>query len=379
METDYASAERASASEIGKAFVNLGKFKYVNEIVDALPFIAVIVNQQRQIVFASHTLLKLLGISDFDDILGKRPGELLHCVNSTEKAAGCGTTETCRYCGAVNAILQCIASDSRITNECRITAREDGHEVSYDFSITAAPFHFQDEQFVILSFIDIGNEKRRKMLERIFYHDIINTAGGLRGFIGFLRNTSDVVEQQEFLSVADQLSNALLDEIQSQRVLLMAENGELIPEYKSIIPAGFLGEVANFMRHHHVALDKTIEIDENASPKQFVTDPELLRRVLVNLLKNALEASKKGEKVQMGCDREDGKLVFWVHNAAFMPRDVQLQLFQRSFSTKGENRGIGTYSIKLLTEHYLKGKVVFSSDPVKGTTFRAEFTNAIQK
>jgi signal transduction histidine kinase len=62
-----------------------------------------------------------------------------------------------------------------------------------------------------------------------------------------------------------------------------------------------------------------------------------------------------------------------VHNPGFMTRDVQLQVFQRSFSTKGAGRGLGTYSIKLLTERYLKGTVSFTTDPEAGTTFRVRY------
>jgi len=53
-----------------------------------------------------------------------------------------------------------------------------------------------------------------------------------------------------------------------------------------------------------------------------------------------------------------------------MHEDVQLQLFQRSFSTKsGTGRGVGSYSVKLLTEKYLRGTVTFSSSEAQGTTF----------
>jgi sensor histidine kinase regulating citrate/malate metabolism len=49
---------------------------------------------------------------------------------------------------------------------------------------------------------------------------------------------------------------------------------------------------------------------------------------------------------------------------------VQLQIFQRSFSTKGDRgRGVGTYSIKLLGEQYLQGATGFESDAANGTTF----------
>jgi sensor histidine kinase regulating citrate/malate metabolism len=56
-----------------------------------------------------------------------------------------------------------------------------------------------------------------------------------------------------------------------------------------------------------------------------------------------------------------------------MPRNVQLQVFQRSFSTKGADRGLGTYSIKLLTERYLNGKVWFTTSPEGGTTFTCQY------
>jgi sensor histidine kinase regulating citrate/malate metabolism len=58
-----------------------------------------------------------------------------------------------------------------------------------------------------------------------------------------------------------------------------------------------------------------------------------------------------------------------VNNSRVMPRHVQLQIFNRSFSTKGAGRGIGTYSMKLLGESYLKGRVGFRCEEAFGTTF----------
>ncbi len=48
-------------------------------------------------------------------------------------------------------------------------------------------------------------------------------------------------------------------------------------------------------------------------------------------------------------------------------------MFQRSFTTKGEGRGLGTYSMKLLSERYLNGRVEFTSSPEHGTTFTAVY------
>jgi signal transduction histidine kinase len=98
-------------------------------------------------------------------------------------------------------------------------------------------------------------------------------------------------------------------------------------------------------------------------------DETLLSRVLGNMLKNALEASNPGEEVSVGVSEEAGRAVFSVNNPAVMPKEVKLQVFNRSFSTKGTGRGLGTYSIKLIGERYLKGETGFTSEPGVGTTF----------
>jgi len=77
--------------------------------------------------------------------------------------------------------------------------------------------------------------------------------------------------------------------------------------------------------------------------------------------------------VTVGCEREADRVRFSVHNAGAMPRDVALQVFRRSFSTKGKGRGLGTYSMRLIGERYLKGRIFFTSDAAGGTAFFAVF------
>ncbi len=111
---------------------------------------------------------------------------------------------------------------------------------------------------------------------------------------------------------------------------------------------------------------------------QFESDPVLLGRVLGNMVKNALEASSYGETIALGCRREDGEVTFWVSNRSYMPEAVRLQVFNRSFSTKTPGRGLGTYSMKYLSEKYLGGKVSFSSTEAEGTTFMARYPLSIR-
>ena len=71
----------------------------------------------------------------------------------------------------------------------------------------------------------------------------------------------------------------------------------------------------------------------------------------------------------LGAQGDGREIELWVMNPSAMPEEVRMQIFQRSFSTKGKGRGIGTYSLKLLGETYLKGEVGFTSAEDEGTRF----------
>jgi signal transduction histidine kinase len=121
--------------------------------------------------------------------------------------------------------------------------------------------------------------------------------------------------------------------------------------------------------NHPVAEGKQIEIDPQAAQIEMFSDETILHRIIGNMTKNALEATGQGDSIRLSCSREDNQIRFTVHNPGLIPKEVQLQIFQRSFSTKGTGRGVGTYSIKLLSEQYLNGEVGFTSTESEGTSF----------
>ncbi len=111
MKTYHAPAERAETKQLLHDMNIFANLESVDELVNALPFIVAVLNKERQVVYSNQTLINALGITDLKKIIGLRPGELLHCVNATKNEGGCGTSENCCCCGAVNTILDCIENN----------------------------------------------------------------------------------------------------------------------------------------------------------------------------------------------------------------------------------------------------------------------------
>lgn len=368
--TKFAPADRASTEQLEADYALLSCSEWISSFINTMPEVVAILNPQRQIIFGNDELLKLLEITDIKKLLGSRPGEALKCVNSTVMEAGCGTCEKCRYCGVVNSILESQTSLQKVTKDCRITSEENGVHEFLDLKVTTAPFKFQGNTYSILSIEDISDKNRREMLERLFFHDILNIVGSLKGISDLLiRSEKGDETSGKYIGIVNDLSKELLEEILSQRVMIFAEKGDLEPTIGQANTIDILNESSSYLSHHQVASNKRIEIDENAYSGIILTDSMLLKRVVINMLKNAFEATPKGGLVKLKCVKEEKSIEFSVQNPGFMPMNVQAQVFQRSFSTKGRGRGLGTYSIKLLTERYLKGVVGFSSTEEGGTEF----------
>jgi hypothetical protein len=368
-ETFHAPADTKNQDEIKRENNTVASLKHVEGIFDALSHVIMILNAERQIIFSNKMLLKELGIESEDEILGKRPGNALACINAEKMSKnGCGTSEACRYCGAVNTIMRCQESGRKEEGECRIIGKIDGKHFYHDLKVVASPFVHNNDTYTVFSLLDISDQKRKRALERIFFHDIINIAGSLTSIMDILPLLGED-EKGEYLDTVGVLSRQMIDEIRAQQQLVKAENDELSTKKESLLSKDILEKALKQIFHHQVAHDRVLRIATNTVQQSFQSDSTLLNRVLINMMKNALEATLKGGTVEIGCDLNDNQLRFWVHNETVMPEEVKSQVFQRSFSTKGGGRGLGTYSIKLLSEKYLKGTVGFTSEEGKGTCF----------
>ena len=377
--TLYAPAERAGSDELEKQRRYFSDAWFFGELLHYVPEMVMILNGHRQVVYANRAVLELIGAADQAAVVGRRPGEVLRCRHADRTEGGCGTTDACRYCGAVNAVLQSQTGRFAV-EEWRLLVEGEEGESALDLKVWASPMQLGGQRFTFMAIGDISEEKRRLFLERIFLHDVMNTASALRGFSTLLGvETLDDDTRGEFSRRIASLSNRIIDEIAAHRELMAAEHGELVPVLKKLESLQLVTDVFDAYNRPDLLDERGLGIAPDSTAVAFESDPTLLRRVLGNMVKNGLEASMPGERVTMGCRAETAAVAFWVHNPTYMPEKVRLQVFNRSFSTKGNNRGLGTYSMRFLTERLLGGTISFTSSEAAGTTFTARYPLAFRK
>jgi nitrogen-specific signal transduction histidine kinase len=338
-------------------------------LLEDVPVVLLIINSARQVVYANRDLLEVTEKKSKPELIGKRPGECLDCVHAKEGNFGCGSTAYCKVCGLASSVTLSETGKTE-KGECRIIT-EDGD--SLILKVHTKPFTFGDEKFVFIAIEDISDLKARLLLESIFLHDLKNTSAILSG----LYQVYEDLEVGETKRILKEVAIRIDEEIKAYRLITSAETQQLKIKATHFKLNELINEAVNSILLTKKFREKLIVYNE--CEQELTTDRTLLRQVIINMIKNALEAGPPQDEIELyhAYDPEKNTIIISVKNQQIMPENVKLQIFQKSFSTKGRGRGWGTYSIKLLTEKYLKGKASFTSENETGTAFTVELPQII--
>jgi nitrogen fixation/metabolism regulation signal transduction histidine kinase len=112
-----------------------------------------------------------------------------------------------------------------------------------------------------------------------------------------------------------------------------------------------------------------LKLDPDLPPRPF--DREQIKRLLNNLLKNALEATPRRRcEVAIATRRQEEKAIIEIaDNGPGLSREAREHLFQFNFTTKREGSGLGLVMVKRIVEEH-GGSIAVESEIGKGTRFR---------
>ncbi len=361
----YDISRRLGPDELKKQSRNIGKNELIQIVAEYSDHFVGILNDARQFVYINEAYFK--NNAHLADLIGYRPGEVFKCIHSEEHSAGCGNSESCRFCYAGNTILQTIFKDEKVINQGRMLVTLDNRISAVDFEVKTVPFRMENERFILFFLTDTSRIKQSELIERAFFHDVLNSSNVLTSLVSISKISSEYIENAD--RIIESSITDIIEQIYFFKKLKNSEAGTFHPDFEVIDLLEEIEALVNTVKNTSWVEGIELELSTAGLGEELKTDRIIFRRIILNLLKNAFEASRPGDEVKLAIYLRDDYIEIHVNNPAVMPEEVRMQVFQRSFSTKGEGRGIGTYSIKLFTENFLKGRVAFTSEEGRGTTF----------
>lgn len=292
-------------------------------------------------------------------------GDYLRCTNALAAENGCGCHEYCCNCPLRALLERSMREMKRLEGDASMLLE---HNQDYYVHAISTPFIEDGKKFSIVLLIDRTAHNRETMLERVFCHDLLNLSGALNGMLDCLEDG----DPADIRSVLKSISFQMMEEIKAQRDLILAINGSLKIQ-KEVFKAD---EVIDFIKSSlsQVASDMfnvSLRIESELKDELIESDRVLINRVLHNMIKNACEGSCAGEVI-IRLRSENGRIIYSVHNDAVMEPEIKSKIFIQGNTTKKDGHGLGTFSMKLIGENYLGGKVYFKSEEGFGTEFYFE-------
>jgi two-component system sensor histidine kinase DctS len=116
-----------------------------------------------------------------------------------------------------------------------------------------------------------------------------------------------------------------------------------------------------------------VEVALSENDPEILGDPVLLQQVVLNLLRNAMDAMAatppEGREIRVATSvSPDGVAVSIADRGAGIPDDVRAHLFQPFFTTKAEGMGMGLNICRSILELH-RGRVWADPNPGGGTVF----------
>jgi nitrogen fixation/metabolism regulation signal transduction histidine kinase len=252
-------------------------------------------------------------------------------------------------------------------------------------SIHASEFKLDDHYFKLISMQNIENELDVREMEswqkliRVLSHEIMNSVSPISSLSDTLHRM--VAQNQNVLSenntnLYDSLdkgleaikvrSEGLVNFTQTYRKLTHVP----IPSLKKVRLSDILDRVQVLLAAK--ISEHKVEVNISRVDVELVADPELMEHVFINLLLNAVEATKNqaNPKVDIYTTlTQKGQLnIHMTDNGEGIDGEIMEKIFIPFFTTRKNGSGIGLAITKQIL-HLHQAEILLKSEPGKGTEF----------
>nr|WP_263327519.1 ATP-binding protein [Neobacillus sp. Marseille-Q6967] len=194
-------------------------------------------------------------------------------------------------------------------------------------------------------------------------HEIRNPLTSLKGFVQLLQK-EDSKHQFYYQIMHDELDriNHIVGE------LLLLAKPQLL-KYSTVNIKKILNDVVSLVGVEASLYNVQIEEDYPKNEILLECEPNQIKQLFINIIKNSIEASNSGDLVKVGLKKlEDNQICITIKDEGCgISKDRLEKLGEPFYSSKEKGTGLGlTVSYKIVQSH--KGKIQFDSEKGVGTT-----------
>jgi len=197
-------------------------------------------------------------------------------------------------------------------------------------------------------------------------HEIRNPLTSLKGFVQLLK-MEDEKHHLYYKIMLDELDriNHIVGEL-----LLLAKPQKVL--YKKVDIQNIISDVVSLLKTEASLHNIQIEFISREDEIQIECEPNQLKHLFINIIKNAIDASKQGDVVVISLERiGENVSIIIKDNGCGISTERLKRLGEPFYSSKEKGTGLGlTVSFNIVQSH--SGKIQFNSEQSKGTVVQID-------
>jgi PAS domain S-box-containing protein len=264
----------------------------------------------------------------------------------------------------------------RLTYDSHLQPKEgDGFPVE----VHVHPVSIEDQtglQWIVRDITELKTlEQLREDLTSMIYHDLRSPLANVVSGLDLIRvMVPEEYEIETILQIGERSINRIQRLVSSLLDTSRLQAGQKIITASPVIFQSLVTEAIETIRPTADASNFVVEVNQPEEPITLVLDADMIRRVMINLLENALKFSRVGRHIQINVWQEDEELYFSVKDEGRgISEEDQKTIFERFMradviAKKTKGLGLGLAFCKLAVEGH-GGEIWVESQLDQGSTF----------
>jgi len=156
----------------------------------------------------------------------------LNCNQTNGGRVSCGQSKHCNDCAVYSALRNNFEENPSYSEMAIINSIDDGNLLNFNLQINATRIQLKNHDLLLLVIEDKTNGKRKEALERIFFHDVLNTANAVNGLSELMQEAESLTEMREYAEMLQESINELIHEINIHKDIHVAEKDLLEARFR---------------------------------------------------------------------------------------------------------------------------------------------------